>query len=182
MDPAYLWLDAIGVPRDQVQPSQRQGSQSIRTQVRNDILDGVFQPEPTLAKLVEADVDLTEVAWSGSAVSNLPGGIMVVRDGFREDNPELTKAILEKHVKATEFLTNRPGDAASIVSDTFGEGLSTSLAETALGKKTAGFITDPRPITEGLNALGEIMAENGVSSESVPANEIVDPSLYVDVA
>lgn len=178
---ASLWLDTIGVSDEQVELSQEQKSRSIRTQIRNSLLDGVFQPEPVLTKLARADMGMLEVAWTGSVFSNLPGGVMIVRDEFRKDSPELVKSILEKHVEATEVLNERPGEAASIVSHSFGEELSTSLAKTALKKKTADFITDPRLIAEETSALGKITAESVGSAEPVPAEEIIDPSPYVEV-
>lgn len=179
---ASLWLDAIGVSDESVELSLEANSRSIRTQIQNGLLDGVFQPEPMLTKLAHADVGMVEVAWTGSTFSNLPGGVMVVRDEFRKDSPELVNAILEKHIKATEVLNERPGEAASIVSDAFGDELSTSLAKAALEKKTADFITDPRAIIEETNALAKVTAESVGSAESVSAEEIIDPSSYVEVA
>ncbi len=179
---AHVWFDAVGVPREQVNVDYNVNGGVLPDRIRNGRFDGVFQSEPTLTKLAHADVGLEEVAWTGNATSNLPGGVMVVQDEFREDRPEVVKELLEKHVEATEVLNERPDEAASIVSDAFGDELSTSLARAILEKKTANFVTDPRLITEELNALAHSMFEHGPLAEPVSADDVIEPSLYADVA
>lgn len=182
MTRAKVWLDAVGVPREQLEWDGNAHVPSIRREFRDGDVDGAFLSEPTLTELARTDVALEEIAWVGSAVSNLPGGVVTVRDELREDQPGLVKELLEKHVEATEDLNERPREVAPMASNAFGDELSTAVAEAALEKRTADFVTDPRPMTEELNALADILAEKGILDEPISADSLVEPSFYPDVA
>lgn len=184
---AKVWLDAVGVPREQVELGGGSHVPSIRRKFRDGDVDGAFLSEPALTELSRTDVALEEIAWVGSAVPNLPGGVVTVRDELLEDRPGLVKELLETHVRATEDLNERPDEVASIVSDAFGDDPSTAMVTEAfvteaLEKRTANFVTDPRPMTEDLNALSNVLAEEGILEEPISADSLIEPSLYAEIA
>ena len=177
-----VWLDAIGVPHEEVKLNGSRHVPSIRRRLQDGDCDGVLLSEPTLTTLTRTDVALEEIGWIGNAGFNVPGGVMTVQDELWKDRPELVKEILKKHARATEDLNERPIDVAPIVSDAFGDELSTAFVEEALKKRTANFVTDPRPITDEMNALAEIMAEWDIFEGSIATDSIIDPSLYAEIS
>lgn len=177
-----LWMDAIGVSQDLIELAAGGNSQATRVQFQNGALDGVFTSIPTPTKLAQTDVALEEIAWVGDAVSNQPGGVTVMSDELRNDQPEVARALLEKHARATKFINEQPDEAAQIASTAIGDEVSTDLARSVLQTKTANFVTDPRPIVEETNAIIDYLADYDLADESLDAEDVIDPSLYADIA
>lgn len=179
-----LWLDALDVSHDLIEwEGAGDSAESIDTLFRKDFFDGVVVEPPRPTQLDQLDSDLREVAWTGDVVAHQPAGVTAMRDELWRDEPELAKAVLEKHVKATELLVERPDEAATILSDSLGDDVSTEVVETALRKKTATFLTDPRPIVDETEVVVEYVNQSIPDNfgESISTDDLFEPSLYAEI-
>jgi NitT/TauT family transport system substrate-binding protein len=176
-----IWLDSLDISGDAFgHITSNTDSETVKPLISKNSIDGVFTNPPTPAVLARTDLPLKELSWIPNVVPNQPGGVTVMKDEFWRDNPEDAKAILEKHVEATEVLNERPGEVADIVGNALG--VSSDLASEILRAKTANFITDPRQITEGAKPVVEMMVKRGYVKETVSLDAVFEPSLYTAVA
>lgn len=177
-----VWLDALGVSSDLVELVDGGGDpEAVTVQFRDGQFDGLMVRQPDSTVLAR-DSPLESVAWLGSAFSNQPGGVTVMQADLWEDQPDVARAVLEKHASATALLENRPGEATTIVSDALEDGSSTDLVSTALREKTANYLTDPRPIVDETETLVDLLVDYGVYDEPITTEELFEPSLYADIA
>jgi len=175
------WLEALGVSMDRLDSVTSNDPQFVANKAENGEMDGAFSSLPGPTELDHLGVPFEQVAWIGDTLTAQPDGVTVMSESLWKDRPELARAILERHVRATEFIAEEPEEAADILADTAGEHLSREIARDAIDHRTANFVTDPRPIVERTQVVIETMY-GGTQWETFPAEELFEPSLYEDVA
>jgi NitT/TauT family transport system substrate-binding protein len=180
---AKRWLDALGVSSERVELVDAAIDRTLkRSRIEEGEIDGeiVSPPIPTLQP--PSKLGLERIARVGDNLDRQPGGVLVMREGVRKDDPGVARRILKQHLRATELLMARPDDAAKEVSTALGDSVSTELATRVLQKKTANFVTDPQNITSEADSFSKIMTESGVLDGSINVGSLVDTSLYTEVA
>lgn len=178
---AARWLSASGVSADSVERKfGGYGGEAIRQLWQDGEIDGAFV-SPTLSSVLVRSTDgLQHVAGTHADTATQPGGVTAMTESFLNERPDVARKIVEKHVKATEFIDSNPADAAAVLDEELGDDLSSAAASRAVESKAANFVTDPRQIVDGVDALADAMADDGVVGEGVSADAVVDSSYYAE--
>lgn len=176
------WLDDhLGVGTDDVTIENVAGVGPVRRALLSGNADGtlIMEPIPTILEAEEAP--FRRITYTGAFMPGSPGGIMFMHDRLWDENPDLARDVLRQHVRATDLINERPGEAAEAVSSALGENLSRTFAEAAIGSDASHYISDPRAITDGTEICIERMHALGQISEPVSTETIFEPSLYRDL-
>jgi NitT/TauT family transport system substrate-binding protein len=171
--------DVLGVSPDLLDIQAFGGAGPVRQALVTDEADGACIMEPIPTMLATQDAPFEQIVWAGDFMDGQPGGVMVMHDRLRDS--DLASALLEQHVRATEFVEENPDGAAEIVSEAVGpEQLPTEAARQALNSPGANFVSDPRTITEDTPVFCETMADLGLTDSRVDAEDLFDYEPYDD--
>lgn len=173
-----VWFDALGVPDDLVERVGGGGDLgAIIAQFRDEQFDGLLVDQPDSAALAR-ESPLESVAWLGSVIPNQPAGVTVMHADLWEGRPDVAKAVIEAHARATTLIEDRPDEAAQVASVALGDSVSAPLVREALERGTANYVTDPRPIVDATGSLVELLVNVGAYEDTISTETLFEPSLY----
>ncbi|WP_367176230.1 ABC transporter substrate-binding protein [Haloarcula rubripromontorii] len=176
------WLDEeLGVGTDPIEIENVAGVGPVRQALLSGNADGTFVMEPLPTILEARDAPFSRVTNTGSFLSGAPGGITFMHDRLVDDHPDVARAFLRQHVRATELINEDSGAAAEAVSAALGDRLSADLSRRAIESSASNYISDPRAISEGTQVCIQRMQDLGQISDPVETNTILEPSIYQDV-
>jgi NitT/TauT family transport system substrate-binding protein len=84
------------------------------------------------------------------------------------ENTEVSQALVDQHVRATEFIAESPSEAAADAASVIGSGVSENLASEAMGSRASDFVSDPHSITDQASTMADFVAAVGNIAEPVP--------------
>lgn len=176
------WLDEeLGVGTENVAIQNMAGLGPVRRALLSGNADGTLIMEPIPTVLKARDAPFRRVTHTGEFMSASPGGIMFMHDRVWDENPDVARAVLRQHRDATALINDRPAEAATSVSNAFGDRLSQSLARQAIQSPVSNYVTDPRTVTGGTETLVERMHSLGQISETVATETVFESSLYEEI-
>jgi NitT/TauT family transport system substrate-binding protein len=171
--------DVLGLTPDLFEIKAFGGAGPVRQALVTGEADGACIMEPIPTMLAAQDAPFEQIAWAGDFMDGQPGGVMVMHDRLRES--DVASALLDQHVRATEFVESNPDAAAEIVSEAVGsEQLPTEAARQALDSPGANFVSDPRMVADDTPVFCETMAELGLTDSRVDAGDLFDYGPYDD--
>ncbi|MFB6171879.1 MAG: ABC transporter substrate-binding protein [Haloarculaceae archaeon] len=159
------------------------GSGKVRQALLAGEIDGtsIMEPIQTIA------TDRADYVRLVNAAEFFPGGqpaaVVLMNDTFRTANPDLGRAFVEQHVRATEFAQDDPDAAAAHASDVIGpEVLPVDTARAAMRSPTTNFVSNPHAIEGGTKIFAEFAAELGKTDQQLTLDQVFDFSLYEAVS
>jgi NitT/TauT family transport system substrate-binding protein len=177
------WLrEEVGVSRDLVEIETLGGAGPVRQSLLSGNADGTFIMEPIPTALQAKDAPFEWLTYTGEFMSGQPGGVMFMHDRLWEDDPDLARAIVERHVRATGVINDEPDTAARAVSETLGDKLPLKIARQAVRSKASNYISAPGKIESGTQLFVDEMRSLGQIEEAVDNDTIFEPSLYDEVS
>ncbi|ADQ68744.1 ABC transporter substrate-binding protein [Halogeometricum borinquense] len=177
------WLrEELGVSPDVVEIETLGGAGPVRQSLLTGNADGTFIMEPIPTALQLKDAPFEWLTWSGEFMSGQPGGVMFMHDRLWKDSPDLAQSIVEKHVRATQLINNKPDTAAKAVSQTLGEKLPLKVAKKAVRSKASNYISNPTEIADGTQLFVDEMKSLGQIKQTVETGTIFEPSLHREVS
>lgn len=104
----------------------------VENMMRMGHIDAALVPEPWGTTLIEKGAELvldeTEIYMGG----DYPVAVVVVRQEFYEEHPDIVQTFLEKHREATLYLNDHVEEAAGIVNAQINEDTGKNLSESVL--------------------------------------------------
>jgi len=179
----YWMREELGLAVEETVEVVPMGSGKVRQALLAGEIDGTSIMEP-IQTIAAATGDYTRLI---NAAEFFPGGqpaaVVLMNERFRTENPEVGRAFVERHVRATEFALANRDAAARHASTVIGEEvLPVETAERAMRSPTAKFVSDPHAIEGGTEIFARFAAELGKTEEELPLDRVFDFSLYDDVA
>ena len=129
-------------------------------------IDAALVPEPWGATLLaggaEIVLDYDEVYRDG----DYPVTVVVVRNEFREEHPDIVDAFYETHLATTELLSENAEEAASVVNDELNEATGKSLDPSILTDAFGRIIFSDEVSEDAMQDFADISLEQGFILES----------------
>ena len=142
-------------------------------------VDGAAILEPVVT-LTLSKVEGAKVVEKGSALfPGQPGAVLAVREALIERAPELVKALVHAHIRATKILRNDPEAAAPAVGKYVGGGrMPKAIVLKALQNSQAAFVDDPDYIIPGTRRMHDYQEDVGTLKAKVDLDALFDTSFY----
>ncbi|SFL48597.1 NitT/TauT family transport system substrate-binding protein [Halogranum rubrum] len=175
------WLqDTVGVdPENDVEITALGGAGPVRQALLSGKIDGTSIMEPVPTVIESRDAPFQPIAWAGDFMPGQPAAVTLMHDRLREDNPDVAKAFVEQHQKATDFALNSPDKAAQHASTVIGEeALPVETAKKAMESRASAFITDPHEIEDGAKIFSEYAERAGKIEKQLTVDEMFDYGVY----
>lgn len=179
----YWMREELGLPVEETVEVVPMGAGKVRQAMLAGEIDGtsIMEPIQTIA------TGTGEYTRLFNAAEFFPGGqpaaVVLMNDTFRTENPDVGRAFVEQHVRATEFALNDRDAAAAHASTVIGEEvLPLETAKQAMRSPTANFISDPHEIEGGTEIFARFAAELEKTGQELSLDQVFDFSLYDDVA
>ncbi|SFR91106.1 NitT/TauT family transport system substrate-binding protein [Halomicrobium zhouii] len=144
-------------------------AKAVQTIQSGDV-DATIVQEP-FTTIIGRDEGFGELVWSGDVLANHPVTVLFANERVIDDG-EVSQALVERHVAATEFTTDSPDDAAAHAASVIGSGVSRDLAETAMDSRASEFLSDPHAITDQAATMGAFVADVGNVDEPVATEDL----------
>ena len=129
-------------------------------------IDAALVPEPWGATLLaggaEIVLDYDEVYRDG----DYPVTVVVVRNEFLEEHPDIVDAFYETHIETTELLSENAEEAASVVNDELNEATGKSLDPSILTDAFGRIIFSDEVSEDAMQDFADISLEQGFILES----------------
>ena len=129
-------------------------------------IDAALVPEPWGATLLaggaEIVLDYDEVYRNG----DYPVTVVVVRNEFLEEHPDIVDAFYETHLATTELLSENAEEAASVVNDELNEATGKSLDPSILTDAFGRIIFSDEVSEDAMQDFADISLEQGFILES----------------
>lgn len=130
-------------------------------------IDAALVPEPWGTTLVnngaEIVLDYDEVYNNG----DYPVAVVVVRNEFMEEHPDLVEEFLEKHEEVTTYMQENIGESAAVVNDEINAATGKSLDEATLESAFGKIVISSEVNEDAIDDFAEISLEQGFISEEV---------------
>ncbi len=146
---------------------------NLQTMFEQGEVDAALPPEPwgsILEKNCGASVvmDFDEIFLNG----NYPSAVVVVRNEFREENPEVVEAFLKVHSETTDYINNNTEEAAGIVNaqieEITGKTYEDDVLFSAFGRLTANTVINE----DAINRFAEICLQEEFTS-AMPGDDLI---------
>lgn len=129
-------------------------------------IDAALVPEPWGATLLnggaEIVLDYDEVYRDG----DYPVTVVVVRNEFLEEHPDIVDTFFEKHTETTSLLLEDPQGAASVVNEELNEATGKSLEPSILDEAFGRIIFSDEVSEDAMQDFADISLEQGFILES----------------
>lgn len=139
-------------------------------------IDAALVPEPWGSTLVEngAEIvlDYDEVYRDG----DYPVAVVVVRNEFLRENPDIVRTFLEKHEEVTEYMKENIDKSAEIVNEEINSATGKSLKPPILKEAFKKIVISTDVSKDAMQDFGDISLEQGFIEESY-TNLYTDESL-----
>ena len=156
-----------------------QGAAQVQQALLTGAVDGAAILEPVVANVLAKRDDATVVARGSELFPDQPGAVLVVREGLIESNPDVVRALVAAHEKATGVLNDDPDGAVAAVQKYVGGGrLAPEIILTALKNSNGNFKADPNGIVEGTRVMHDFQEELGTLKAPVDLDALFDTSFF----
>jgi len=139
-------------------------------------IDATMIQEP-FATIIGEEDGVREIEWSGNILEGHPVTVLFARQDVI-DEPDIAEPLVEKHIEATESITESPDQAAANAAEVIGEGVSEQRAREALESRASDFLSDPHTIAEQTEPMADLVADAGNTEEVVDTDELFNFDVY----
>ncbi len=135
-------------------------------------IDAALVPEPwgatLLGKGAQLVLDENEIYLDG----NYNVAVVVVRDEFQKEHPDIVKTFLEQHENATVFVNENPKEAQAMVNEEINKATQKKLDDAILEEAFTRIKTDSSINKESIDGFARIGLEQGFITE-LPGDDII---------
>ncbi|HET7413794.1 MAG TPA: ABC transporter substrate-binding protein, partial [Pararhizobium sp.] len=152
-----------------------QGAAQVQQALLTGAVDGAAILEPivsvTLARRPEAKV----VASGSEMFPHQPGATLAVREKTIKAHPDIVRALVKAHLKATKELADGDPAAIKAVQKYVGGGrLPLKTIKAAVERSSKNFIADPHYIIEGTRLMHAFQVKQGTLKGKLDVNDLFD--------
>jgi len=157
-----------------------QGAAQVQQALLTGAVDGAAILEPIVTALLNESEGAKVVAHGSQMFAGQPGAVLAVREKLLQQHPDLVRALVGAHMKATKLLNDNPEAAAKSVQKYVGGGRMKLETVTAALRRSAGtFVADPKKIIEGTRAMRDFQKELGTLKEAVDVEALINTQYYL---
>lgn len=138
-------------------------------------VDAVFLPQPSPA-IIEREGKGRSVVAAGQMWPNAAANCIVVSGKLIRTRPDLVEQIIRTHIRATDYATANPMEAAKIYANRTQQDLQT--IEYSLQTWDGRLISDPEVEIPSVEEYARVNYELNYTSRLLTANDLFDTSLY----
>lgn len=155
-----------------------QGAAAVQQALLTGAVDGAAILEPvvstTLARVSGAEV----IAAGAELFPNQPGAVLVVRERLIAERPDLVRAWVANHARATQALRDDPRSVQAVRQYVGGGRLPEAIVQAAITRSQSSFVSDPAAIVQGTRVMHDFQAEIGTLKVPVDLDALFDLSFY----
>ncbi|SFG78567.1 NitT/TauT family transport system substrate-binding protein [Halopelagius inordinatus] len=176
----YWLTEEVGVePGTDVEVTPLGGAGPVRQSLLAEKVDGTSIMEPVPTVIEERGAPFQSIAWAGDFMPGQPAAVTLMHDRLRSDNPEVARAFVEQHQRATDFTKSNKDAAAADASAVIGKSsLPVETARKAMDSPASDFVTDPHAITDGAKIFSEYAVAADKVSEPLSNDALFDLDIY----
>ncbi|MDD3407758.1 MAG: ABC transporter substrate-binding protein [Methanomicrobium sp.] len=169
------WLESNGINPETDVDIRSMGPGDAVTAITAGQVDSVFLPAPS-PTIIEEDGYGKIVVWSGEMSKNHPCCVLVVSGKLIRENPDAVVAIIKTHIKASDYNSKNPDEAAQIYADYTKN--TKEVAAKSFENWDGEWVSDPNLIVDGVLSYVEAQNKLGYIKKNLTADEIFDLSFY----
>lgn len=155
------------------------GADNVQQALLSGNVDGAATLEPILTIVSERDPSTEVLARADELFPGQPGAVLALRERLLNEQPEVVQALVEMHIRATNFLRNNISRSAEHIAEFIGQGLvDVSLLEQALRSPSTNYMANPNRIIEPTRRMHDFQLETGSLAQEVPLEDLFDTSFY----
>jgi NitT/TauT family transport system substrate-binding protein len=156
-----------------------QGAAQVQQALLTGAVDGAAILEPIVTALLNKSQGAKVVAHGSQMFAGQPGAVLAVREKVLQKHPDVIRALVGAHRKATNLLNDDPTAAAKAVQKYVGGGrMKLEIVTAALRRSAGTFVADPKKIIEGTRAMRDFQKELGTLKEAVDVDALIDTQYY----
>jgi NitT/TauT family transport system substrate-binding protein len=156
-----------------------QGAAQVQQALLTGAVDGAAILEPVVTNILEKVKDAKVVARGSQLFAGQPGAVLAVRERLLRDKPDVVKALVAAHARATDMLNKEPERAAKAVQKYVGGGrMDLKTVESALRNSAGTFRADPSAIIKGTTEMRDFQEELGTLKVKVKIDDLFDTGPY----
>jgi NitT/TauT family transport system substrate-binding protein len=137
-----------------------------------------IEPIPTSLQ-ANPDSDMEPFQYAGEIMPGQPGAVLQPSQTLVDKNPELVQELVDKHVRATQFIHENREEAADMASQVIGtDVLEPAIARRAINSPASNFISNPRRIVEKSLVYNDFHQQLGNVNVDLTEQDVFDHSFY----
>ena len=176
------WLEKqLGVDASKVN-IKGMGASAVQQALLSGAVDAASIMEPILTIVKNRVPSAAVIARGNDMLPNLPGAVLVVRQGLIDQHPDVVRKLVAMQVRATKMLNRKPQQAAGDVHAFVGRGLlPQSLLAKALTSPNTVFTADPHRIIQATGVMNAFQVKQGLTKHRVDLGRLFDTHIYDSV-
>ena len=176
------WLqEKLGLSTDAVE-IVGQSPSALQSTLLSGNADGGSVIEPIATRTARDDGSIEPFRYAEPIMPGQPGAVLQPEQTLVDDRPGLVEALVDIHVRATEFINNDRIAAADMASEVVGtDVLPAEIAREAIQSRAATFISDSRQIVDKSLVYNEFHQQLGNVDTDLAESDVFDHSFYEGV-
>lgn len=173
------WLiNVLGADQDDIEIIY-QGQAQVQQALATGAVDAAAILEPIVTNILKT-VDGAKVVAKGSQMfEGQPGAVLAVREALIAQHPEVVRALVSAHARATDMLNDHPDEAVDAVRKYVGGGrMSEAVVAAAIASSRGSFVVDPKQIIEGTIRMRDLQKTLGTLKKDVDVDALILTSFY----
>lgn len=169
------WLRMNGLTPDEDVTIAPMGPGDAITAISAGQVDGVFLPHPSPA-IIESNGNGRSVIASGEMFQNHACCVLVASGDLIRNQPAIVEQIVRTHIRATEYNTENPDEAAGIFARKVGQDIE--VIRKSLQDWDGTWISNPNLIVDSVVSYTEVQFELGYIDQPLTKDDLFDTSFY----
>lgn len=158
------------------------GASAVQQALLSGAVDAASIMEPTLTIVKQRVRSAKIIARGNDMLPNLPGAVLVVREGLIQRHPKIVRELVAMQVRATRKLNRHPQATIADIQAFVGRGLlSRALLAKALASPSTQFTANPSRIIKATGTMNAFQVRQGLTSRKVNLKKLFDTRFYVAV-
>ena len=133
----------------------------VQNMMDNGTIDAAFTPEPWSSTLVENGAEIVLDYDEAYMNGDYPVAVVVVRNDFLKEHPEIVSEFLKEHERVTEYMSKNTDSCAKIVNDEINAATGKSLKESVLNQAFKKIVISTDVSDKAMKDFGDISVKYG---------------------
>lgn len=124
-------------------------------------IDAAFVPEPWGSRLVEGGAEIVLDYDEAYLNGDYPVAVVVVRNDFMEQHPDIVKKFLAAHESTTEYMNGNISECARVVNEEINQATGKQLSESVLDSAFTKIIISTDVNDQAMKEFGDLSVAEG---------------------
>lgn len=156
-----------------------QGQAQVQQSLATGAVDAAAILEPIVTNILKSVDGASVIAKGSQMFAGQPGAVLAVREGLIAQHPDVVKALVDAHARATDILNDNLAEAVGPVRKYVGGGrMSEEIVAAAITASRGTFVADPNQIIEGSIRMRDLQKKLGTLKKDVDVNALILTTFY----